>query len=418
MTVPIVASLFGAVALVLAMFILGGRRNVLAYVASYFVFFAFGPAINLIYDREVYEGTVYDTADEAALGFFLAVLGMFLADRILSQRSPHKGITPSLSPRNLSYPLLKPAIHVLTAYGVVMLATAGPAVLSLTKHGRIDALGPGHRTYLLLETFVVALYFLARSRPKVLAAYKANVAVYVAYCLLSAERDFIFALFALVLVKQLLDGVPPRLTRSVAYAVGLLALAVLIVSNRSGRAVTATSVLNEGSILFVDSYVRSLVPESIPFKGGETYVNTVLNLLPSFVYSTDFSLASWFKSLYAPTGHSGYGFSLSAEAYLNFGTFGIPIVFFLIAISCRLCLNTAHDRQFFQYIAVVFVTVFMYAIRGDSLQLVKTLLYGTVFYAAMLSIISRSGSSARRAKSISKSSQHWGADDGHEPTTP
>ena len=130
--------------------------------------------------------------------------------------------------------------------------------------------------------------------------------------------------------------------------------------------------LNQGSLLFIDTYVMDKVPDERPYEWGATYLRSVT--------PTRQSLADDFAREYAPAGDSGYGYSITAEAYLNFGMMGIPIVVFLVSFGHRILINRLKSSDWTMYFSVVYFTAWMYGLRGDSVQFIRTLVYGAAFF--------------------------------------
>lgn len=394
--IPALGSLLGVLVLLSAMLVLRGTLNLLFYLGAFFVFFSFGPVVNVILQNDVYKGTVLSEVGPASFGFFLAVLGIFVADLLLPQRSSFNRIRWDQGQR--TYPLVAPVLSVLTVYGILAVSLVGPTVLAMDKHARIEAFGAAHRAYLFLEFCAVGLYFIARQSPWSRRLYIANVTIYIVYCFASSERDFVFVLFALLIVVRVVDGKRRALISLISCGL-LLTSALVIVSLRSLVQVSFQSALNQGSVLFVDTFVRSIVPELNSYKYGATYVEALRDLLPGFAYSsTDSGLGLWLKDRYAAGSESGYGFSMTAEAYLNFGDWGIPVVFFVLALLYRWVTNRLDGRPAFGYYLIVLGATIMYAVRGDSAQLLQSLVYAILFYLCV---------SAVRGESIHHPRRPW-----------
>jgi oligosaccharide repeat unit polymerase len=381
----VVFSLTGSVAILAWLFARGRTRNVLLCVAAVFVFMAFGPLLNLIMGESAYEGIVETELGPTSIGFLSALVGLAFADLVLPQR---RTLTrPAPARKYELFPLLMVG---LTGYALLKIGTIGPSLLGVDKLERIELAGPWHYPYLLVETFTVALYFVALRTRFFRVLYWVNASTYVVYCLVTTERDFLFVGLAVLIHVQLFDTTV-RTRRLVLLGTAGVALGALLAALREGLSFGLTQALNQGSIPFVDTYVRHLVPDYLPHLHGRTYLDGVLGVLPDAFYSRDVQpLDAWLVDQYAPGSSGGYGFSLTAEAYLDFGVVGIPVQFFVLGLLVRWVLNRADRSDWSTFLSVVMVTAVFGALRGDTAQLVRILLYGAVFFAVLHLLSSRS----------------------------
>ncbi|MEV4489508.1 O-antigen polysaccharide polymerase Wzy [Micromonospora coxensis] len=388
-------TVWGAVALgitaALVLLARSGSRDGLGYLILYVAFFGLGPAVNHVLGSEIYGGIVPDKIPQATLGVALAIAGMFVVGLVLPARraaADRARLTDSSPP-----PLLTLAFWVLAGYAVALLALRGPAMLSGDKLLRIDVAGPWHYPYLLLQIFACSTYFMAVTSRSGRIAYWANFACYTAYCLATNERDFIYVAFALLLHRQLFRTRGVTLRVGVTGALCLLGAAYLT-SVRSGQQLGVQQALNEGSVLTVDTTVMSLVPFVVPHTHGATFWHSVTALVPG-LDGVPPALADWFVGHVAAGSGSGYGFTLTGEAYLNFGMVGIPILFGLLAAAARLLMNRVDRGHFTAYLSMLFVVSLMYNIRGESRALLATLVYGLIFYGLLQLVRSRWGGTRR-----------------------
>src|SRR4051794_473886 len=225
----------------------------LAYLAAYFLPFGFGPVASYLLGGTIYFGTNTLLIGRAALGLLLAFAGVLAAGLLLRQRRDFGDPVRSAEPGR-RMPLVPAVLAVLALYGLAVLAWGGPPFLAGTKLARIAAAGPGHYDYLLLQMCACALYFIARETSTGRFAYRVNLGVYIAYCLATGERDFLFVLFALVLHRELVRGGGRRLPRPVLWGAALLLGATALFALRGGGApgddADASQILNQGSVLF------------------------------------------------------------------------------------------------------------------------------------------------------------------------
>jgi hypothetical protein len=360
--------------------LVGGSRDVLAYVAAYFFLFGFGPVVSYLLGGSIYFGTNTALIGRAAVGLLLAFAGVLAGGLLVRQRADLGG--PSVTHR---FPLLPVVLVALSLYATTVLVLGGTGFLAGTKIDRIGVAGPGHYDYLLFEMFACALYFMADGSGAGRFTYRLNFVVYVAYCLSTGERDFVFVLFSIILHRELARG--GSFARPAGYGIVLLLGATLIFSLRGGGPTNTTQVLNQGSVLFVDTWVMTHVPAVDPFTHGATYWQAVVNLVPGHGQPP---LAQWLVDRYAPGSASGYGFSLTGEAYLNYGLWGVPVLFAVLTVVHRLLVNGLDRAPVYAYASVLFTVAWMYGFRGESAGLLKTCVYGLVFYGVLRLVSVRS----------------------------
>ncbi|OLF06593.1 O-antigen polysaccharide polymerase Wzy [Actinophytocola xanthii] len=365
----LVLNLAGSLVMLGWMFRRGGTRNVLLGVGVVFAFMAYGPLVNLILGESTYGGIVIAHLPAASTGFLLALVGLAFADLLQPQRQVR---VPATSPR--TYELLPIILAGLAGYAAVRILTLGPAMLGADKLTRIELAGRWHYPYLLAETFAVALYFVARRTAFYRALYWLNAAAYVAYCLVTTERDFLFVGLAVLVHVQVFDP-SMRSRRLVVLGVASVALAAFLAALRENLTFGLAQALNQGSIPFVDTFVRLVVPDFWPYRFGESYLEA-LNPRGEL-------LQTWLVNLYAAGSSGGYGFSLTAEAYLNFGTLGVPVVFVALGLLVRWTVNQAGRSEWTTYLSVLLLTAVLTTLRGESAQLVRMMGYGVVFFAVV-----------------------------------
>ncbi|RKR91334.1 O-antigen polysaccharide polymerase Wzy-like protein [Micromonospora pisi] len=378
-TTMIWISVVGAIAVPILLLLRSGRRDVLPYLAGYFAFFGLGPAVNYALGRDIYYGIVTDRIGAASFGLLLGLLGMLLVGVLLPVRRGALDRT-RLDDAAHPLPLVAPLLLGLAGYALAIMVWHGPAMLAGNKLDRITLAGPWHYDYLLLQTMACSLYFAARSTRLGTIAYATNIACYVGYCLVTNERDFLFALFAVLLHVQIFRRRAMSLRLALIGGTGIVVATYLASIRSPGVGEGTTRLLNEGTVTFPDTYVMNLVPDQMPHRYGETYWDALLGVLP---IGQQYALAQWLVDLYAPGSPGGYGFSLAAEAYLNFGMAGIPLVFVALTVVQRLLARRVDQGDFYLYASMLFTITWMYNFRGESFALVKTLVYGAVLYGGL-----------------------------------
>jgi len=139
--------------------------------------------------------------------------------------------------------------------------------------------------------------------------------------LLSSSAITLFVIFPLVTVTRNLPG-QERLSSD------LLLNSFLSLNN-----VFVATISEMGGSIATVAYTIELVPLTRNFDWGMGYLNSLYILIPNFfwkvnpVISTSVSLwLIWAKDPVTAASGGGLGFSFIAEAYLNFGWFGSPLV--------------------------------------------------------------------------------------------
>lgn len=139
----------------------------------------------------------------------------------------------------------------------------------------------------------------------------------------------------------------------------------------------------------VFSNVIYYVDNGEPLRLGSTYLDSFLSLFVpnvltgNFVYNTP---AIWFKEKFAPdiSGH-GFGFSMMAEAYLNFSFFGV-FVFLLVGFFVGVCSNVLRktNNAISCLWAAMAIVGFSMGLREDS-----NVLFSYIFYFILPFLLTR-----------------------------
>lgn len=379
-----------SITMLFVMCLRSGFKDPLVMVSLFYFYFTFGPVINIIIGNEIYFGIIKENIAESTTIFTLALGGLFTGSFIKLKTPSNENLARVAQTRYFGlYFVLIPVI----LYTLFVLATVGiPALSTSNKLLKISLLlSPSlHYNYLLLQIYIMSFYFLVRQHKDLRRIYILNAMLYLAYCLIFDERDFIF-IFVSIFLHTGGFNVNPQKPRRLRFIV-ILALICLVFAIYATLSFTVRvdyghgfvgGFLNQGSILFVNTQIINYVNWD-NFLHGETYINSLYNLVPSSIYRTDFVLASWFKNLYAPGGDSGYGFALDAEAFLNFGYWGIFPLFFMIAVISRKIFNSSERNPFSLYLSVFFTAQIMYAFRNDSLSLFKSTFYAHIFFVIIV----------------------------------
>jgi oligosaccharide repeat unit polymerase len=367
------------------MFLRRGLRDPLFYIAVLYFYFAFGPVINFLIGHPIYFGILQDRIPEATFIFMLALFGIFLISILIPAKSDLSNRVRDETEKH--YFVLTVVLIVLIVYQLFVLLTIVPGTIGQSKIIQIARIGGGiHYPFLLLEFFVTPFFFLHRAK-SARQLYYTNFALYVAYCLSFQERDFIFIILSILIYRFVFNSFNISRSRSL---VGVLAISLPLVIvgtflfntrfDSTNNSLNLQGILNQGSLLFINTQIINLTETIQPFMYGQTYLNSLVNLIPNFIYSSDLQLLSWFKNIYAPTSSSGYGFALDAEAYLNFGYWGVIPFFIAISLVQRFAFNRIGRHPFYLYFSVFYTAFLPYAFRNDSLSLFKGSIYAIIFF--------------------------------------
>lgn len=339
-----------------------------------------GPALNYLYGIPIYFGIVESNIADACLIILVGIVSFTLPHIIFKNRK----LSLVFYNERHGWISLYPIFLISIMYGLIKLLIMLPYRISgFSKIELINLALPSiHYIYLLIQLYLCSFYLNIIYNKKLKRLYYLNLIIYVFYCMILGERDFIFPIFSIFILKTIL-GKRRDVIKYSFLSILLLCLATAIFFFRDSTQNTQGalgSILNQGSILFINSYVLKILDNGESFFYGYTYVNSIMNLLPSWLYKSSFNLQQWFHDLYAKNSTSGYGFSLDAEAYLNFGYYGVGVFFFLLSMYWKILLSKFNYSDFFRYMTFFSIGFTMYSLRNDSLALFKGSLYAALVY--------------------------------------
>jgi len=128
------------------------------------------------------------------------------------------------------------------------------------------------------------------------------------------------------------------------------------------------------------AFTLELVPSTRPFDWGLNYVYAVLTIVPNLFWEIHPSqlhhLGSWLTSTVAPLYYAqggGYGFSFIAEAYLNFGWWGTPILMIIIGYFWAKFSLWSQEAQSPDKIALAasFLSFYLFFVRAESMSIIR-----------------------------------------------
>jgi oligosaccharide repeat unit polymerase len=157
----------------------------------------------------------------------------------------------------------------------------------------------------------------------------------------------------------------------------------------------AVAILAEvGNSMLTVAYTLDRVPLVRDYDWGTGYGYALLTVMPNLFWDLHPSVAhglaaDWISMEIDPTYASiggGYGFSFLAEAYLNFGWYGIALLG-LIGYGCAAFAGSAEDSGNPARMAMVacFLSFFLLYARGESAAIIRPLLWYSILpYAAVI----------------------------------
>lgn len=385
--VSISALIIAAFLLVAGFAIYSRGQHPIVLLAAFYGYFAFGPVINHLLGNEIYFGTITEYISTASVMYFLAIAAMVGTAVVLRCRNDVSSDSViSNSGKLYVLEIICVVLVIFQGLAVIyVIVRLGGGVISAGKLQKIAILGSTiHYYFLALQGYVAAMYFAAQRNEFARKWYRNAVIGFILYCLVMSERDFIFLIGGIVMMRIYCRDVQVRV-RQILGGAALIVLATYLSQLRAGGGggLALEDVLNQGNLLFVDTYILSVVPRYFDHMGGITYWNSLLSLPPGQFNEGGLRLLQWFKDLYAPGADVGYGFSLEAEAYLNFGLWGVPLFFSVLTAGLCMVWNRIDRGPLWSYLSVLLIAQSMYSIRNDSLQLVKSTAYGILFFASV-----------------------------------
>ncbi|MFP5387114.1 MAG: O-antigen polymerase [Bacteriovoracia bacterium] len=354
-----------------------GLKDLMTPLCLFYFYFAFGPVINYLFGYNIYFGIPQEYIPGASLIFLTALSTMVIGSFLWPER--RSGLFfPKLNLNALAPIYLISVLYAI--YVIVMVFISGAD----NKIAKIGIANPAlHYNYLLLQLYLISFFFLLKNGV-LKKLYFTNTIFYILYSLVIGERDFIFPVFSLLFHRSAFDPDGKRSNwKLIGAMVAMMFIATGVFFIRDASQASEgvlSSILNQGSLLFVNTFSLKLLHERIDYFLGFTYFNSFLNLLPDWIYKTDFNTLDWFKNSYAEASTSGYGFGMDAEGFINFSYFGVFLAFFIILVCERKIVKHLGKHPFFTYYSVFFTSFTMYSFRNDSLAFLKGNLYATIFF--------------------------------------
>lgn len=153
---------------------------------------------------------------------------------------------------------------------------------------------------------------------------------------------------------------------------------LLVLMSPTGQNVLGDFIGGLGWNITSITWTMILVPSTYPFRFGLSYIAALTSWIPSFFFggkayhpSTLYaSLSSWLQNALRRT--SGPGYTIIAEAYINFSWFGIFFLaiegFFVAKIINRVSRKRCSDDMITSTMQIMFIMVVMKALIRDSMS--------------------------------------------------
>lgn len=167
-----------------------------------------------------------------------------------------------------------------------------------------------------------------------------------------------------------------------------------------------------GSTMRVDAHMLVLVPDVRPYDHGASYGYAVLSLLPNLFWSVHPSIAhgtvsNWLvwqvEPGFAKRG-GGLGLSLIAEAFLNFGWIGAPIILGLIGFGYARLIRwgtTSGAPSRLATVATIAASFTFYA-RSEAGEVLRPLVWYALLPYALVCIVAHANARLTAQKSVSR----------------
>jgi hypothetical protein len=367
-----------ALVLILIKIIVHGTRDLILPICIFYFYFAFGPVIAHLLGMKIYFGTIKEFIPDASLIFLTGIATLIILSLIIP---PPKVV--SIPKNQFQLSCLGPIYFIAICYASITIVQVILSGNLASKIDKISLVNPSfHYPYLMIEIYLLSFFFLIT--PTLKKWYYANFFLFLTYNLIIGERDFIFPIASILTHKILLESNGKSNYLKLIGLVGILMAAGTGIfyfrdTTQSSNGVIE-GMLNQGSILFINTFCLKLLQGGAFYFLGFTYWNSFLNLLPGWIYRTNFNTLDWFKSKYAAASTSGYGFALDAEGFLNFSYPGVIFTFVIIFFLQRKIARNMSSAPFYLYFSVFYTSFTMYSLRNDSLAFMKGTIYAVLFY--------------------------------------
>jgi oligosaccharide repeat unit polymerase len=322
---------------------------------------------------------VVENKYELTLVNFLSLLGYFTASIVLAKK---KTIFVNL-PDNISI-----SQGVIKTFLLLLFLLTITVPLSFLLSGATNKADFDNQFGSVFSFFnlIFALYILKRKENKLISLHIILPMIYLFITsLLLGERDVFFSFMLLIIFfayRRL------NVSKVKLFSICFLLIALIPILGQFKNFFTRADLTNveqvpigisllNGEFRSAGYNINYILGQDVELKYGESLINDFFRVIvPRFLYSVENSV-SWYNNKYHPhivAQGRGYGFSLAAEGYVNFGFFGVYLWFLLAGSLIVTLYNKSYQSTFYLAIYLIMLPIFIYAIRGDFSTIFSPLL--------------------------------------------
>ncbi len=358
----------------------------LVFYILFYIYFTLGPVLAYKLGFGVYSGIKVHFIDDAISVFVIAIIGMFISNVVKAQPKAILIGEESRSKWHVQLVLTALTVVLVFAYINLLLKIGGAS----KKSDILDRIGSFHYIVMYIAPLLVCIRL---SIQRAFSKYDAAIFIgFVWYCLMIGERDFVLII------------IPCILTYSLYRKINLSKLAILLImcsvmftalslirANLEGDTALdgLKAILSQGSNLMIVTNVLNWIEAGyFDFYYGVTYTDSLLSLLQLKQFESVGRLTLWFTEMYGANVRPGaYGFSIEAEAFMNFGYVGVFVFFFFIGSLFNIFWRRAiAGDSLALFVSVYSSYISIYAIRGDFNMMLKGVVYGVLAWFFFYSI--------------------------------
>lgn len=353
-------------------------------------YFTLGPYVAYMLGYNIYSGINLAYVEDSIFIFSMAIFFLCVAPAKIFFKKNYRKILDNSSAKKAG--TLTYYFSIIFGNGALLYVVAVSGFSIEVKGFAIERVGSFHYVFMTLwpSLFLCLITFKKpeKYQDKILLLSKVMPG-FVIYCVITGERDFI--LMALPIIFWFYAGRIIPISKIFLLAIILISV---FVGLSVGRSIVfelggLNSFLNQGSNLFVLSNVLDWIDQGESLRYGQTYVYSFINMLTIGLVRLDSSLAEWF-SLEFSNGIGAYGFAIETEMVLNFGKWSVPVFFVILSMYISKCYQGYIKSSYFYSLLTYYNLLFLlYAIRGESLMILKSFLYVTLIYFLSLLIVKK-----------------------------
>jgi len=335
------------------------------------------------------------------IGIISFQLAYFLYKPSIGRRRLNFGNKELKVARNISHLGLIFFVYILVYYVV----TFDP--LAISRGGGQFKYGIRYVLYVassagFMPLFLSCAYFNFRTNGKFISFLTALIALpyFIVQILIGSRSKVLFPIFGVFLLIYNLRKEKITKKKLIIYLSIILFITTFITYGRTGSHLYLDEQIKSFSLIikslnfqnwFNSIFLRPFssptgwLTQMINYQGflyGQSYLYSFLNLfLPSIIMPPNerfLSPSLFFKQIFYPHSRNlGLGFSMLAEAYLNFGLFGIPLIMGLSGLILKkLYTNFFNKRSYISLVLYTNIVIsYIWWLRSDSQPFFKNVFY-------------------------------------------